>query len=101
AAEAASVSELTGGKLSLGIGLGGYTGASYRRSLGLADFPPLTLTRDFLSVLRGLLTGAEVDYTGRTLSVHGAKLGFAAPPVPVYLAALGPQMLRLSGALAD
>jgi alkanesulfonate monooxygenase SsuD/methylene tetrahydromethanopterin reductase-like flavin-dependent oxidoreductase (luciferase family) len=54
-----------------------------------------------LTVLRGLLAGAKVEYAGRSLSVHGAQLGFTAPPVPVYLAALGPQMLRLSGALAD
>jgi alkanesulfonate monooxygenase SsuD/methylene tetrahydromethanopterin reductase-like flavin-dependent oxidoreductase (luciferase family) len=101
AAEAASVGEVTGGKFSLGIGLGGYTGPGFRRSLGLADFPPVALTRDYLHVLRGLLAGEEVDYTGRTLSVHGTKLAFTAPPVPVYLAALGPQMLRLAGALAD
>jgi alkanesulfonate monooxygenase SsuD/methylene tetrahydromethanopterin reductase-like flavin-dependent oxidoreductase (luciferase family) len=52
-------------------------------------------------VLRGLLAGETVVYEGRTLSVRGAKLGFTAPPTPVYLAALGPQMLRVAGAVSD
>jgi alkanesulfonate monooxygenase SsuD/methylene tetrahydromethanopterin reductase-like flavin-dependent oxidoreductase (luciferase family) len=33
--------------------------------------------------------------------LHGVQLSFTAPRTPVYLAAMGPQLLRLSGALAD
>src|SRR5439155_1687477 len=35
------------------------------------------------------------------LSLHGVQLGINAPAVPVYVAALGPQMLRLAGEYAD
>jgi alkanesulfonate monooxygenase SsuD/methylene tetrahydromethanopterin reductase-like flavin-dependent oxidoreductase (luciferase family) len=102
AAQAATLGELTGGKFVLGIGLGGYTSADFRRSLGLADVPPLQLTRDYLQVLRDLLAGRTVDYDGPALSVHGTLLGVrTAEPVPVYLAALGPRMLGLAGELAD
>ncbi|HZU76790.1 MAG TPA: LLM class flavin-dependent oxidoreductase, partial [Dehalococcoidia bacterium] len=33
--------------------------------------------------------------------LHGVQLGFRPPHVPVYLGALGPQMLRLAGEAAD
>jgi alkanesulfonate monooxygenase SsuD/methylene tetrahydromethanopterin reductase-like flavin-dependent oxidoreductase (luciferase family) len=62
---------------------------------------PLAFTRDYLVTLRALCAGKTVDYTGKTVSLHGVQLAFKAPPVPVYLAAMGPQMLRLSGELAD
>jgi alkanesulfonate monooxygenase SsuD/methylene tetrahydromethanopterin reductase-like flavin-dependent oxidoreductase (luciferase family) len=42
-----------------------------------------------------------VTYEGPALSVAGTSIGSDFKPVPVYLAALGPQMLRLAGELAD
>ncbi|MGI9147672.1 MAG: LLM class flavin-dependent oxidoreductase [Chloroflexota bacterium] len=101
AAEAATVSEITGGRFVLGIGLGSYPADSFRRSFGLPMLPPVALTRDYLVTLRGLLAGERVEYTGKGVSLHGVSLAFKAPRVPVYLAAMGPQMLRLSGELAD
>jgi 5,10-methylenetetrahydromethanopterin reductase len=102
AAQAATLGELTGGKFVLGVGLGGYTSADFRRSFGLADVPPVQLTREYVPVLRDLLCGRTVDYDGPALSVHGTRLGVrTAEPVPVYLAALGPRMLGLADELAD
>ncbi len=101
ALQAATVSELTGGRFILGIGTGGIQDEGYRRSFGLPPWPPLALMRDYLTVLRTLLAGEAVDYKGRTLELHGVKLGWRPPPTPLYLAAMGPQMLRLAGALAD
>jgi alkanesulfonate monooxygenase SsuD/methylene tetrahydromethanopterin reductase-like flavin-dependent oxidoreductase (luciferase family) len=101
AAESATLSEITGGKFNLGIGLGAYPSEALRHQLGLPLVSTLAYTRDYLVTLRGLCTGKTVDYTGKTVSLHGVQLAFKAPPVPVYLAAMGPQMLRLSGELAD
>jgi alkanesulfonate monooxygenase SsuD/methylene tetrahydromethanopterin reductase-like flavin-dependent oxidoreductase (luciferase family) len=101
AAESATVSDVTGGKFSLGIGLGAYPAEAFRASVGLPLVPPLALTHDYLKTLRSLFAGETVDYTGKGVSLHGIRLGIKAPPVPVYLAAMGPQMLRLSGELAD
>ncbi len=101
AAESASLSESTGGKFNLGIGLGAYPSAAVRHQLGLPMLSPLAFTRDYLVTLRGLFAGKAVDYKGKAVSLHGVQLAFDAPPVPVYLAALGPQMLALSGELAD
>ena len=101
ASQAATTGELTEGRFILGIGPGGvYRGSALRR-YGLSPQPVIAQMRDYLTVLRGLLAGETVDYAGKTLQVRGVKLGFTPPRVPVYLAALGPQMVRLAGELAD
>jgi alkanesulfonate monooxygenase SsuD/methylene tetrahydromethanopterin reductase-like flavin-dependent oxidoreductase (luciferase family) len=100
AMQAATVGQISAGRFILGIGTGGY-GPGFWASVGLPD-RPVAVMRDYLTVLRGLLAGATVTHDGPALSVHGASLGTAAlPEVPLYLAALGPQMLRLAGELAD
>src|SRR6202165_737388 len=76
AAESATVSEITGGKFVLGIGLGSYPAEAYRHSLGLPQVPPVAFTRDFLVTLRGLFAGETVDYAGKGVSLHGVSLGF-------------------------
>jgi alkanesulfonate monooxygenase SsuD/methylene tetrahydromethanopterin reductase-like flavin-dependent oxidoreductase (luciferase family) len=101
AAESATLNEITGGKFTLGIGLGGYPSEAFRAQLGLPYFPPVAYTRDYVRVLRELFAGKSLDYTGKTLSMHGVQLGIKAPPVPVYVAALGPKMLRMAGEYAD
>ena len=101
AAESATLSEITGGRFSLGIGLGAYPSATFRKQLGLPSVPPVAFTRDYVSTLRQLFAGESVDYAGKGLSLHAVKLGIDAPPVPVYVAAMGPQMLRLAGECAD
>jgi alkanesulfonate monooxygenase SsuD/methylene tetrahydromethanopterin reductase-like flavin-dependent oxidoreductase (luciferase family) len=99
AIQAATVGLISGGRFVLGIGTGGYVMANFE-SQGLAR-RPLAVIKDFLVILKGLLAGDEVTYSGPALSVSGLRLGSHLPPVPVYLAALGPQMLRLAGSHAD
>jgi alkanesulfonate monooxygenase SsuD/methylene tetrahydromethanopterin reductase-like flavin-dependent oxidoreductase (luciferase family) len=101
AAESATLNDITAGKFNLGIGLGAYPADGFREQFGLPLIPPVAYTRDYLSTLRPLFRGETVDYDGKGVSFHGLQLGIAAPPVPVYLAAMGPQMLRLAGKSAD
>jgi alkanesulfonate monooxygenase SsuD/methylene tetrahydromethanopterin reductase-like flavin-dependent oxidoreductase (luciferase family) len=90
AGQAATVALASGGGFTLGIGAGG----------ALAQRPIATMA-DYLAVLRPLLDGAEVDFRGRTMDVERFAVPGRFPRVPVYLAALGPQMLRLAGRAAD
>jgi alkanesulfonate monooxygenase SsuD/methylene tetrahydromethanopterin reductase-like flavin-dependent oxidoreductase (luciferase family) len=100
AMQAATVGQISGGRFILGIGTGGY-GPGFWASAGLPD-RPVAIMRDYVTVLRGLLAGETVTHEGPGLSVRGASVGPAdLPEVPLYLAALGPQMLRLAGELAD
>ena len=101
ASSAATVGDLTGGRFILGIGTGSSYTEAFRRSYDLPEMPPISTMRDYLKIVRGMLAGEKVDYQGKVISIHGLSLGFKPPKVPVYLAALGPQMMRLAGEAAD
>ena len=97
-----TLSQLTGGKFHMGIGTGGAYRPRSRRALGLPRMSSLALMRDYLTTVRGLVAGEEVDYQGEVVTLRGMKLDIDPPPrTPVYLGALGPEMLRLAGELAD
>jgi alkanesulfonate monooxygenase SsuD/methylene tetrahydromethanopterin reductase-like flavin-dependent oxidoreductase (luciferase family) len=110
AAQAATLAQLSGGQFVLGLGTGGY-GPRFWASVGLPD-RPIAVMRAYATEVRGLLAGQQVA-AGPLLARAGAdpgapgwprtaSLGVAdLPPAPVYLAALGPQMLRLAGEVAD
>jgi 5,10-methylenetetrahydromethanopterin reductase len=52
--------------------------------------------------MRGLLTTEPVAIEGLTFALENARLAFRPDPLPpIYLAPMGPQMLRLSGNIAD
>ena len=88
-----TVSQLTGGRFIMGIGSGG----AYRPRISA-----LALMRDYLTTVRSLVKAEEVDYRGEVVTLKGMKLAInPAPHTPVYLGALGPEMLRLAGELAD
>jgi alkanesulfonate monooxygenase SsuD/methylene tetrahydromethanopterin reductase-like flavin-dependent oxidoreductase (luciferase family) len=110
AAQAATLAQLSSGRFVLGLGTGGY-GPGFWASVGLPD-RPIAVMREYVTEVRGLLAGRQVtagpilDQTGAGPGAPGwprsASLGLRdLPPAPVYLAALGPQMLRLAGETAD
>ena len=102
AMEGGTVSDITGGKFIMGIGSGGAYRPQARAMLGVGRMSALALMRDYLSVIRPLVHGERVDHEGPTTTLKGMRLAMRpAPETPVYLGALGPRMLELSGELAD
>lgn len=101
ASQAGTVSELTGGRFILGIGSGGIYSAEFQRTWGRPAWPPIAMMRDYVSTVRRLLAGEKVEHEGPSVSLHGVQLSFKPPTVPVFLGALGPQMLRLAGEVSD
>jgi alkanesulfonate monooxygenase SsuD/methylene tetrahydromethanopterin reductase-like flavin-dependent oxidoreductase (luciferase family) len=100
ATQAATVGQLSDGRFILGIGTGGY-GPGFWESVGMPN-RPVAVMRDYLTVVRALLAGETVSYDGPALRLRDASLAVGGlPRVPVYLGALGPQMVRLAGELAD
>lgn len=100
AAQALTVQAVTGGRLTLGVGLShqvvveGVYGLSYDR--------PARHMREYLSVLGPLLRGEQVAFEGETMRVSTlGPLEVSAPAPSVLVAAMGPVMLRLAGSLAD
>jgi len=97
-----TLSQLTGGRFIMGIGAGGSYRPRTRQTLGLPQLSTLALMRDYLMTVRSLVAGEEVTYQGEVVTLRGVKLAISPPPhTPVYLGALGPEMLRLGGELAD
>ena len=96
---AVSVQVATGGRFTLGIGpshqrvIEGRFGMSYAR--------PVAHTREYLTILNALLRGGPVEVDGDEVSVNGELMHPDLLPVQVIVSALGPQMLRLAGTLAD
>ncbi|MEQ8496242.1 MAG: TIGR03564 family F420-dependent LLM class oxidoreductase [Gammaproteobacteria bacterium] len=67
-------------------------------ALGMSYARPARHMKEYLAVLAPLLRGEQVDYDGEQYRVHGLTVGAAgAGEVPVIVAALGEQMLRLAG----
>lgn len=102
AMSAGTLSKMSGGRFILGIGSGQADVPAYRRNWNLRGTSTLGLMRDYLTVIRTLVRGETVDYSGPSIELHGAKLAITPPPeTPVFLAALGPKMLELGGECAD
>jgi alkanesulfonate monooxygenase SsuD/methylene tetrahydromethanopterin reductase-like flavin-dependent oxidoreductase (luciferase family) len=102
AMSAGTMSKMTGGKFVLGIGTGQAYNPPYRRMWNMKGTSTLGLMRDYLTIIRALVRGEVVDYTGPSAEIHGGRLAIdPAPKTPVYLAALGPEMLKLAGECAD
>ena len=97
---AATLSELCNGRFILGIGTG--HPAVIEEGYGLQHREPLAAAREFILIVRRALTGERVGMHGRVFRVDAFQLeSRSLHRVPIYLAALGPRMLRLAGQLAD
>ena len=96
----ASLDELSQGRAVIGIGPGS---PAVLAQQGIAWTQPLTRLREYVAVIRALLSGDEVTYEGRTVSLLGVRLNFepVRRSIPVYLGVTGPRALALAGEIAD
>lgn len=95
AQRALTVSLISGGRLTLGLGM------SHRvvteRAWGIPWDRPVRRLGEYLDGLLPLLAGEKADAVGETVTTRGSLRIPGAPPPEVFIAALGPQMLRLAG----
>jgi len=99
AQQALTVQAATGGRLALGIGLSHQVVVEMLWGLSFAK--PVRHLREYLSVLMPLLEGQPVGFAGEEFRVNGAITSVGGTRPSVLVAALGPQMLRVTGTLAD
>jgi F420-dependent oxidoreductase-like protein len=96
---AATLDELSGGRLNLGIGVS--HPAMVEEMWRLPSAPPLEAMREYLSILRSSLRDGKVDFSGRHYAAHCEYTMAARPRLPLLVGAVGPKMLELAGELAD
>jgi F420-dependent oxidoreductase-like protein len=100
--QAQTAQAATHGHYHLGLALG--APSFVENGFGIPYDRPIGLLREFLTALRPLLATGHVEHRGERLTAVSslpAAVPGAAPPVPVLVAAMGPQALRASGELAD
>lgn len=100
AMEAATLDEISGGRLHLGIGISHRVTVEGWYGLSLED--PLGRMREYATIVRSILRTGASGLEGEHYTSRFALLGYAArADLPLYFAALGPRMLALAGELAD
>jgi len=99
AQEALTLADISEGRLRLGIGVSHAPMVS--QALGIDMGRPLDVMREYVTVLRGALTG-KVRHQGPRYQVdwQSGVPSLPAPP-PILLGGLGPKMLELAGEIAD
>ncbi len=104
---ALTLAELSEGRFLLGLG---NSGPQVIEGLhGVPFAKPVTRMRETLAVIRQVFAGEKVDHQGELIQVplpggDGKPMRLSMAPnehIPVYLAALAPNMLRLTGETAD
>jgi 5,10-methylenetetrahydromethanopterin reductase len=97
---AGALDELSGGRLCLGISSGA---GDFLNWVGIQPDHPLTAVAETVRVLRGLFAGETPQAEGQFLRdwSPAAYLRFPTRPIPIYVGAMGPGMLRAIGRVAD
>lgn len=99
ARESAALADASGGRFILGLGAGWH-----QPEFDAFEYPFDHLVGRFeeqLVAVRDLLAGGRVTAEGRYVRLQEAEVLATAPPPPIWIAAKGPRMLRLTARYAD
>ena len=74
--------------------------------VGIERLKPLTVMREIVTVVRALLNNETVTFDGAYVHLDGVELDYVyqerrPKDVPIYIGATGPQMMELTGEIAD
>jgi 5,10-methylenetetrahydromethanopterin reductase len=94
----ATLDELAPGRAAIALGTGN---PLFLQESGQTADKPVRVMRDYVDALRKLWSGEPVHMEGQVFRLAGARLAFKPNPIPIYIAAMGPDMLKLTGRIAD
>jgi len=100
AAMSGTLGQLMPGRFILGLGCSSET--IVNRWNGVPFDKPLARVRETVTLVRAMLKGERSSFQGRTVRSEGFRLTSLPPqPVPIYVGALKPPMLRLAGEVGE
>ncbi len=100
----ATLSELSGGRVTLGLGVGSFPTIPL---IGHQIFPveknrPLRRITEYVEVVKLVWGGNKVDFDGEFFKVHNLTMGFKVErPVPIFMASLSPKTQSFAATVAD
>ena len=103
----ATLDDLTGGRVVLGLGSGSVIGASKdgvpNEFAQLQYEYPLGHLKELVPLIRKLLAGEEITFQGRFYKMEKVKLNFEPirHKIPIYFGQQGPKMMEYAGQAAD
>lgn len=104
---AATLDELSGGRANLGLGSGGVIGSLEHgipdEFAGQKFSHPLGHLRETIIIVKKLLSGQKVTYSGNFYNLEDVQLHFRPiqSNIPIYFGQQGPKMMQLAGELGD
>ncbi len=97
-----TISQFSGGRMLLGLGT---SPPFFVKSWHATEWTkPIGRLKDYIRIIRAILAGERpIEYEGGSVSCHGFQLSVDPPrqKIPIYMAAIGPQMLTAAGEVAD
>jgi 5,10-methylenetetrahydromethanopterin reductase len=100
----ATLSELSAGRVTLGLGLGSFPTIPL---IGHQIFPvektrPLRRMKEYVQVVKMVWEGGRVEFDGEFFKVHNLTLGFnVKAKVPIFIASLSPKIQAFAATVAD
>jgi F420-dependent oxidoreductase-like protein len=99
AQQAATIDEFSGGRMVLGLGVS--HAVTVENWYGATIERPVAAMREYVEAVRAMLTGEDVP-AGEFFPTNFRFMGYEPrADLPIYIAALSPNMLRLAGEVAD
>jgi alkanesulfonate monooxygenase SsuD/methylene tetrahydromethanopterin reductase-like flavin-dependent oxidoreductase (luciferase family) len=97
---AATIDELSGGRMVLGLGVAHQV--TVENWFGSTIGKPVAEMREYVGAVRAMFRGEDPNADAERFPTRFRFMGYEPrPDLPVYVAALSPAMLRLAGAIGD
>ena len=98
----ATLDELSGGRMVIGLGTSGYRVIEHWH--GIPFQPSLTRLREYVEIMRMILAGEPLKYSGKIFNLQrGFRLRFqpVRSRIPIFIASLTPKSVAQTARLAD